>query len=315
MVFADWHGDTRFALEALHQADLVAPDVTEYVHLGDFGVWYERIFRPGAEEVAGQTTGDIVEDQKLWAESGLIRGYMATLDEYLRAHDKILIVVLGNHENYWELDETFGFSGFFRANQPDIVASDTSWTDPAAVASLRLLGDPDENGAVSNLTGGVSHFDEDGFVMSPYYTNIRVVPRTHTWRRGDTVYASLGGACSIDRFYRNAGREWWPEEEPTSEQAATLSGVNADVLFTHEAPAEAVDILYPPGKNSQWDERALKWANRSPKVISEAVVASNAKRVICGHHHTRREFDIDGVKIDILASNIEGSLSQNRLMI
>lgn len=53
------------------------------------------------------------------------------------------------------------------------------------------------------------------------YLRDRVVhlPRGFRWCWGHTTCLALGGAYSIDRFLRKAGRSWWPQESITPQQA------------------------------------------------------------------------------------------------
>jgi hypothetical protein len=86
--------------------------------------------------------------------------------------------------------------------------------------------------------------DEDGWLRTKHTPALRFAPRGHTWEDHGVRFASLGGAGSIDRNLRTAGRDWWPDEAIGRDDVRTLAAnVTArgwdrvDVLITHEAPA------------------------------------------------------------------------------
>lgn len=52
------------------------------------------------------------------------------------------------------------------------------------------------------------------------------------------VVGGLGGAFSVDYHHRTEGKDWWPNEEPTQEEAEKLvAGGPLDILITHDAPS------------------------------------------------------------------------------
>lgn len=65
-----------------------------------------------------------------------------------------------------------------------------------------------------------------------------LLPRPARLEIGGRKVLSLGGAVSVDRRWRVAGREWWPDEAITDDHvtAAVDSGA-ADIMLTHESPA------------------------------------------------------------------------------
>ncbi|GGD76926.1 metallophosphoesterase [Microbacterium murale] len=52
---------------------------------------------------------------------------------------------------------------------------------------------------------------------------------------------SLGGASSVDKAFRTAGKDWFEEELITERmEAAAITGGPADLMLTHESPTAAV---------------------------------------------------------------------------
>ena len=64
-----------------------------------------------------------------------------------------------------------------------------------------------------------------------------ILPRPARLSIGGRTVLSLGGATSVDRRWRTAGIDWWPEEAITDEQVAVaIAGGPADLMLTHESP-------------------------------------------------------------------------------
>lgn len=65
------------------------------------------------------------------------------------------------------------------------------------------------------------------------------LPRPARLIIGGRRVLSLGGAASVDRQPRTEGRTWWPDEAITDEHvAAAIAGGPADLMLTHEGPAD-----------------------------------------------------------------------------
>lgn len=64
-----------------------------------------------------------------------------------------------------------------------------------------------------------------------------ILPRPFRLQGGGRAILSLGGATSVDRYWRTPG-EFFPEETITDEQVAeAIAGGPADIMLTHESPA------------------------------------------------------------------------------
>lgn len=64
-----------------------------------------------------------------------------------------------------------------------------------------------------------------------------ILPRPFRMDMAGREVLSLGGAASVDRLWRRAGRNWWPDEAITDEHVAgAIAGGPADVFLTHETP-------------------------------------------------------------------------------
>jgi hypothetical protein len=87
----------------------------------------------------------------------------------------------------------------------------------------------------------------------------------------------MGGARSIDRAVRVEGDSWWPEEEPTFEEAARFHGQDVDLLVTHSPPASVVRAM---GYEYNVEERASG-------IVEHLWGALGRPSVVCGHMHRR----------------------------
>ncbi|MBT2485900.1 MULTISPECIES: metallophosphoesterase [unclassified Microbacterium] len=67
---------------------------------------------------------------------------------------------------------------------------------------------------------------------------IWLLPRPARLTIGGRSVLSLGGAASVDRESREEGRTWWPDEAVSDAHvAAAIAGGPADLMLTHESPA------------------------------------------------------------------------------
>lgn len=273
VVFGDWHGQSQWALYALGRALEENPGA-KMVHLGDFGFWDTGIYSDEVDE----------DGESLLDENGLpyTKGYVHDINELLEKHDSYLYVVLGNHENYWEIDQTYGYYGLYKCVPGEGDTEDNR-------NNLYVTGDRESN---REFMGEVL-YDDEGFIISRLFPRVKIIPRGHYWSWGDKNLASLGGATSIDRDFRVKGSSWWEEEFPTKEQADRLisyiEGREVDYLLTHEIPRQQCQALYSPGREKGFDVdmRTYLYSLSGNDVISHLVNSIKPSVMFSGHHHTR----------------------------
>lgn len=154
--------------------------------------------------------------------------------------------------------------------------------------------------------------DDDG--TAAVRSNIRVLPRGgRTTVEGLTVGA-LGGAFSVDYQHRTAGKDWWPNEEPTRDEAnALIAGGPIDILITHDVPAgvplKGEFVLRPELTEKAATTRTL---------LREVVDSIAVPHVFCGHWHQRKIHELshtDGrqTRVDVL--NMENSRFGNGVLV
>lgn len=101
----------------------------------------------------------------------------------------------------------------------------------------------------------------------------------------------IGGAYSVDKFYRIArGWGWWPDEQPSEEikryvdrQAATQS---IDVILSHTCPFkyEPVEAFLPSVNQDTVDDSTERWLD----IIEES---TEYAAWLCGHWHIDKQID------------------------
>src|SRR5574338_68442 len=66
-------------------------------------------------------------------------------------------------------------------------------------------------------------------------SHIRIAPKVHAWGWNGKSCLMVGGAVSIDKPYRVAGKSWWPNEVLTWDEVERAKSFGkVDYLFTHD---------------------------------------------------------------------------------
>lgn len=134
---------------------------------------------------------------------------------------------------------------------------------------------------------------EDGLprtvpVVLPGTVNIFLLPKVYFWETGGKRMLAVGGANSIDKFYRlelesyGDKKSWWDQEQifDTDVTAAIKHGA-VDYMFAHDAPLGVVPGLNPSG----WDPKGLVYAEKSSEQITKIVDVVKPKLYFHGHYH------------------------------
>lgn len=118
-----------------------------------------------------------------------------------------------------------------------------------------------------------------------------LLPRPFRFRIGGRQFLSMGGAASVDRAWRRAGTEWWPDEAITDAHVeAAIAGGPADIMITHESPAgtpvRAVGELLRTNPFG-FPAEALIESAASRARITQAWDAVRPELLLHGHMHVR----------------------------
>ena len=104
-------------------------------------------------------------------------------------------------------------------------------------------------------------------------------------------YLVIGGAYSVDKFYRlSRGYGWWEDEQPSDEIKAyveqQIAEKHFDVILSHTCPFkyEPTEVFLPMIDQSTVDDGTEHWLDK----IEEAV---EYKAWFCGHWHIDKRVD------------------------
>lgn len=102
---------------------------------------------------------------------------------------------------------------------------------------------------------------------------------------------AIGGAYSVDKFYRLArGFGWWADEQPSDEIKKKTEQVidknNIDIVLSHTCPVKYIptEMFLPMVDQSKVDNTTEKWLGKIEKTI-------DYKAWYCGHWHTDKKID------------------------
>ncbi len=104
-------------------------------------------------------------------------------------------------------------------------------------------------------------------------------------------YIAIGGAYSVDKYYRlSRGFGWWQDEQPSDEIKAyvekQLTENDIDIVLSHTCPFryEPVEVFLPGIDQSTVDTSTEDW-------LDKLELELNYKAWFCGHWHTDKKVD------------------------
>lgn len=136
------------------------------------------------------------------------------------------------------------------------------------------------------------------------------IPRGRRWRWFGRTWVGLGGATSPDKDQRIPGREWWPEEAVTAEQAAAVAAAGrADVMVTHDVAAKVPLPLIRPWPKT-WGERNLALAEGHRDRMQQVADAVQPKWWFHGHYHLfgRQQVDMGWGPCEVTSLHCNGGV-------
>lgn len=126
-----------------------------------------------------------------------------------------------------------------------------------------------------------------------------------------------GGAVSVDRDLRVAGRSWFATEELTDEQVEwIIADGPADVLLAHDAPFGVRTLVDSYQQVKPASQRATPWptsvliaADEHQRRISRLVEGLGVRTVFHGHHHRRFDdvLEAAGTEVSVHGLDCDGT--------
>jgi 3-oxoacid CoA-transferase subunit A len=132
--------------------------------------------------------------------------------------------------------------------------------------------------------------------VEPEYPNLLFAEDGQLFQLGDRKAFVIGGAYSVDKFYRLIQNpwepKWWPDEQPSAEVKAAVEanlekiGWNVDILLTHTCPFNYMptESFLPGIDQDRVDHSTEQWLGNLEQRMSY-----NAW--YCGHWHIDKRID------------------------
>lgn len=123
------------------------------------------------------------------------------------------------------------------------------------------------------------------------FPNILFAKDGEVYQIGDRRCLVIGGAYSVDKFYRQSrGWAWWPDEQPDEETKrrteAAIAGNKIDIVFSHTCPEKYVPVeCFISGiDQSTVDRSTEEWLDKLEDDLSYDAW-------YCGHWHINKRID------------------------
>lgn len=148
----------------------------------------------------------------------------------------------------------------------------------------------------------------------PKTQTISFLPRGYRFAIGGRSFLSFGGAASPDQGKRIEGRDWWPQEEPTTADAhRALAGGTIDVMLAHEGVdggTRLVDEVIARPNRRLFDEVGLSASRRSRFLVTAVWSELAPARLFHGHFHVRAEGHLPALRsvYSLAANNSPGNI-------
>lgn len=300
VAIGDWHGNTSYALKSLQHVIDNYPQ-SYLVHVGDFGFWDTNIFSSKKNPKP--------------------QGFVYEINKMLEENDAYLHVVMGNHENYWAMDHVFGYHAFFNTDNHSYRkpgSSPETYIDNEACSSLYIPGDTFSKDDLYKK----EYIDDKGFLISDIYPRIKVIPRGFIWSWDKFVYASLGGAGSVDMDYRTTGKSWWPEEAISQEQVDRFLHLvesspydHVDIMFCHDIPLTIVDEIDKKFPELNIRKEVLDYTRKVESHLDNVVSKIKPTLLVSGHMHMRYSTYLHGHTYVEIVNRDNSPIEENCLVI
>lgn len=182
----------------------------------------------------------------------------------------------------------------------DVIAKE--WVETFPITFFCIHGNHERR--VETLDGYDLQLKYGGLVyFQPEYPNILFAKDGEVYDFDGVSAIALGGAYSVDKFYRlTQGYHWFEDEQPSDEikefAVKNLSNENwkIDCVLSHTCPFKYLprEVFLPMIDQSTVDQTTEKW-------LGEIEEKLDYKKWYCGHYHTSKKID----KVQFMFNDIE----------
>ena len=197
-------------------------------------------------------------------------------DKEIQKNPEVAVIILGDAGLNWSLDEHDAQLKNFLSKRYDFriyCLRGNHEARPQNVLGMELIYDEDVKGEV---------------YIQKKWPNIRYLKDYGIYQMGNLDVAVIGGAYSVDKWYRlDRGAIWYPDEQLTEEEmiaaTAELTGTEVDIVLTHTCPInwEPSDLFL-----NGIDQRRV---DKTMELFMEEIAQCFGWKVWCfGHYHADR---------------------------
>lgn len=135
--------------------------------------------------------------------------------------------------------------------------------------------------------------------------NITYLPRNYRFEWFGLTFHVMGGAASIDKGFREEGKDWWPEEAITQEDIEkALTFGKADIMLCHDSPYGAPNVVTdsPLGQHqaaAYFGDEALAYCTEHRLRLKQITDHLTPRILFHGHYHRKMDgyyYHPDGTK-------------------
>lgn len=138
------------------------------------------------------------------------------------------------------------------------------------------------------------------------------LPRGARWNWHGRTWVALGGGVSLDKAIRTEGRDWWPQEEISENEADGVAEDGpAHVMVTHDCPSGVTHSFPPPP--SFWDPRDLARSDRHRERLQGVAGQVRPGWLLHGHLHKayQRMCDLGYGPVEVTGLDCDGGRGPN----
>ena len=187
-----------------------------------------------------------------------------------------VVIILGDvGANYYGTDRDCGLKGSFRKLKPTIFCIHGNHEmRPSNIPTYKT----------KKWHGGIVWYEER-------YPNLLFAKDGEIYDFDGLKHLVIGGAYSVDKYYRLIkGYNWWPDEQPSEEIKAyvekQIAEKKIDIVLSHTCPFkyEPTEMFLQGIDQSTVDDSTERWLDK----IEEKL---NYKAWFCGHWHVNKRID------------------------